>query len=920
VFFVYCYNGRDLVHYKTMFMKRNILGEETHRNVDMVFKSGLCTGCSTCAAICPQDCIEMSINRAKGLIEPVVDLERCTQCGLCVQVCPGWQLDIASLSPTYESAEIVPVLGKVSAAFIGCSCDDGVRVPAASGGMVSEVLIYLLEQGLIDGAIVTRMNSQHPLEAETFIAKSQEEILSARKSKYCPVPACSILKEVLASEERYAFVGLPCHVAAVRKAQLQNRDLVARLPYILGLFCSRTPNAHATRHLLYNLGIDPQDVQSIDYRGEGHPGKLRIRTKNGSETVVDHLDYKYWGYTFFKFFKPMRCWLCPDHSAELADISFADNWTNLEPFKGDIKGSSTIVARTPHSVELLQSMVGEGRVVLYPIPVHSVVESQHLVNKSNVPPRLWIWRKTGHVVPDLGEYCKFKPFLKDVFAILPEFGRVLMSRHYHYPVVMNALIRSSWVLERVVIRLRRAVGRVRRIPRSAISGLKAVSFLKGHEVQRSSKYKVVMIGGFGGHDIGDEAMPHADIFNLRTNISDLEIVMCSHNSEYTCEFHGERSIHDVTRLSCPHNSRFGVKFRVAVHTLLFLLGSLAERFGLHMRLWPEARSVLDEIASADLLFNVGGGNLNSVIPTELYKKGTTYLATRILKKPIILSGQTIGPFTKRLDALYARFCLNRVKMITFRDKDTSHQRLQTIGVSRPLMLDAADDAMTIPSISRAEAKNLLRSQASDLWWNLQAPLIVAMNLKASLMVYKGEGRNPGLKREVDLMAKIADALVREYRAKIFFLPTAYNPVVNDLGPHREIISRMRFTQNAICVEAEYDDATLKGIIGLADVAIGARYHFAVFAASNLVPFLGIASGVYQQTKLKGLADLCKLPQCFIPDDMEFATFDQVWPKVRSFINERDLIVNQLSREVPILKQRSLIAVEAAIEIMRSRSC
>jgi len=264
------------------------------KSISFVPRSNLCTGCGTCAAICPQDCIEIGINRAKGLIEPVVDLQRCTQCGLCVQVCPGWQLDIDSLRPAHEFAEMVPLLGKVSAAFIGCSCSDNVRVPAASGGMVSEVLIYLLEQGLIDGAIVTRMNSQRPLEAEAFIARNREEILSAQKSKYCPVAVCSILGEVLASEGKYAFVGLPCQVAGVRKAQLHNKKLAARLPYILGLFCSRTPNAHATRHLLYNLGIDPHDVQSLDYRGEGHPGKMRIRLKNGSDELVEHLDYRYW--------------------------------------------------------------------------------------------------------------------------------------------------------------------------------------------------------------------------------------------------------------------------------------------------------------------------------------------------------------------------------------------------------------------------------------------------------------------------------------------------------------------------------------------------------------------------------------------------------------------------------------------------
>ena len=888
------------------------------KTISFVPKGNLCTGCGTCAGICPQGCIEMAINSSRGLIEPVVDLQRCVQCGLCVQVCPGWQLDIDSLRLKYEFTEMIPVLGRVSASFIGCSLNDRVRLSAASGGMVSEVLIYLLEQGLIDGAIVTRMNSQHPLEAETFIARSREEILSAQKSKYCPVAVCSILKEVLASQERYAFVGLPCHVAGVRKAALSKQELTERLPYIFGLFCSRTPNAHATRHLLYNLSIDPHDVQSVDYRGDGHPGKLCIRKKNGTETVIDHLDYKYWGYTFFKFFKPMRCWLCPDHSADLADMSFADNWTGLAPFKGDNKGSSTIVARTPDSIDLMLRMADEGRVSLHPIPAHIVVTSQDLINKSCISPRLWIWRKLGKVSPDYSQHYKDQSKVKDILSAIPEFLRTIVSIRYHNRLLMNSAIRVSWISERMLTHLWRIAKRIWKIPRLVLSVLKAVSVSKGHGVQRLSKHKVVMIGGFGGHDIGDEAMPHADSLNLRANISDLDIVMCSPDPEYTSEFHGERSIYDLTGLSCSRTAHLGIKFQVAVSTLLFLLGAFAERAGLHMRLWPTARLFLDEIACADLLFNVGGGNLTSVIPTELYKKCTTYLAARILKKPIILSGQTIGPFTKRQDARYARFCMNHANMITVRDKGTSLRRLRAIGVTKPVMLDAADDAMTIPSIPREESENLLRSNASSSWWDLQSHLTVVMNLKASLRIFKGEGRKSGLEREINLMAMIADKLVDVCGAKIFFLPTDYCPGVDDREVHRDILSRMKFASQAICIENKYDDINLKGIIALADAAIGVRYHFAVFAASVLVPFLGMASGVYQQTKLKGLADLCELPQCFVSDDMEFAIFDQVWPKIQRFISERNLIIDQLSRQVPILKQHSLIAVEEVVKIISSK--
>lgn len=889
----------------------------TSKPITFVPRNNLCAGCGTCAGICPQGCIEMKINFSNGLNEPVVDQQSCLHCNLCIQVCPGWQLDIDTLRLADQAAELIPGLGKVSASYIGCSTDYDVRFAAASGGMVTEVLIYLLEQGLVDRVIVTRMRYDNPLEAEAFIARNPEEILSAQKSKYCPVAVCSLLRDVLQSDEKYAFVGLPCHVAGVRKAQLKNENLVQRLPYLLGLFCSRTPNANATKHLLYNLGIQHQDVRSIDYRGEGHPGKLRLGLNGGPEKYVEHSDYRYWGYTFLRFFKPVRCWLCPDHSSELADISFADNWTNKEPFKGDVKGSSTIVVRSSHALNLLVQMVRKGRVELHEIPPHIVVSSQELAAKSNVSPRLWIWKRTGRMIPDLGEYGKRQFSAKDIAAALPEFARVMATVRYHHPMVVNALIRSCWLFEKGATLCLRAGRALARIPALIGAGLKALWLTREKRSEATHKYKIIMIGGFGARDIGDEAMPHADILNLRYNISDLEIVMCSPNPEYTMEFHGECAVADVTGLACDRSASAAAKFQVVIGTLLFLLGALAERFGLHLKLWPSARSVLDELASADLLFNVGGGNLNSLIPQELYKKCTTYLAARILKKPIIVSGQTIGPFTRRVDALYARFCLNRIHMITFRDKDTSLKRLRAIGVTRPIMADAADDAMTLPSISQKEALDLLRSLTSPSWWTLKASLIVAMNLKGSLKRYKGEGRSSGLIREIDLMAKLADGLVQVYGAKIFFLPTDYCQGVDDREGHRDIVSCMKFASNATCVEKECDDTTLKGIIALADIAIGARYHFAVFAASSFVPFLGIASGVYQQTKLKGLADLCGLPQCFAPDDMEFATFEQVWPKVEKVVNDRELVMQRLLKRVPLLKQRSLMAVRAATELVCS---
>jgi coenzyme F420 hydrogenase subunit beta len=63
--------------------------------------------------------------------------------------------------------------------------DLDLRYNSASGGLAPDP-IYALEKGLIDGALVTRMNSANPLESEAFIARLPKDVIAASKSKYCP--------------------------------------------------------------------------------------------------------------------------------------------------------------------------------------------------------------------------------------------------------------------------------------------------------------------------------------------------------------------------------------------------------------------------------------------------------------------------------------------------------------------------------------------------------------------------------------------------------------------------------------------------------------------------------------------------------------------------------------------------------------
>ena len=123
------------------------------------------------------------------------------------------------------------------------------------------------------------MSEVNPLEPCPFIATTKEQILAASKSKYCPVPANLALRKILESKnnDRFAVVGLPCHIHGIRKAEIVNKALREKVVLHIGIVCEGgTFNFLGTEYRLKTMGITKRDVRKIDYRGKGWPGDVPI--------------------------------------------------------------------------------------------------------------------------------------------------------------------------------------------------------------------------------------------------------------------------------------------------------------------------------------------------------------------------------------------------------------------------------------------------------------------------------------------------------------------------------------------------------------------------------------------------------------------------------------------------------------------
>jgi len=409
-----------------------------NNTIKEIVKDDLCTGCGTCVALCPEEAIKLTINEKKGIYVPEIDEEKCNDCGVCYEVCPGHEVDFRHLNLEIFGKEPEDILiGNYLNCYIGHATDYDIRYNSASGGLVTQLLIFALEEGIIDGALVTGMKKDNPLEPEPFIARTREEIIEASKSKYCPVPANIALKKILDSEEgeKFAVVGLPCHIHGIRKAEQTNKKLKEKIVLHFGIVCNHTPTFLATEFLFKKVKIKKDDVKKLDYRGEGWPGGMLITTKNGNKIFIPYFSSNYWSIVFNSFFFPMRCTLCNDKICELADVSFADAWLS-ELMKDNNAGISLIISRNKISEEILNKATLKEKIELKKVDKNVPLQSQGLYSvKKRLKAHIRILRIFGKKNPIYHQDLLNSSFSDCLHALSFYFKNCLLSKRYFWSFI-----------------------------------------------------------------------------------------------------------------------------------------------------------------------------------------------------------------------------------------------------------------------------------------------------------------------------------------------------------------------------------------------------------------------------------------------------------------------------------------------------
>ncbi len=329
-----------------------------------------CHGCGLCAGICPTDALSMKIENERYI--PSFSIDKCTDCNICEKICNN-HLNNSVVNENNEN-NFNPYIGHFSRCYIGYSTNLDIRKKSASGGLISTLLIYLLNSGKIDGAVITKLryNGQR-IETYPFIARTEKDILDASGSYYLPVNFSNIIKEIKkGNSETYAIVALPCAVSNLKDA-IENFPFLTKIKYIFGLFCSHNFNYSILDYIKNKTKLNDHNIEYFNFRSGWPESVISIRTSERQYKLYA----KYWNFLFNLKIFPMsdKCYVCNDCCAEFADISFGDAWLPSIK-KADKIGTSVCISRTNQGEELLKSAINHEIISIYPTGSMDIIYSQ----------------------------------------------------------------------------------------------------------------------------------------------------------------------------------------------------------------------------------------------------------------------------------------------------------------------------------------------------------------------------------------------------------------------------------------------------------------------------------------------------------------------------------------------------------------
>lgn len=319
------------------------------KSVLAVTQRALCCACGGCVSLCPVKAISIKSTPA-GFLQAQVDANKCIGCGRCLKGCPSVQSNAEELLQSWQGNWHE---GKSLIGYVGHATDEAQRLKGQSGGVVTGLLSWLMERGMIECAAVANFSTveQRP---QAVLAYTPEEIRKSAGSYYVHVPMLNAASKVK-NRGKMAVVCTGCQSQAVH---LSEEKLGSKRPYlIVGLVCEGV----YSMGMLDELAEDKSKIREFRYRDKrngGWPGGVYVSYDNNKTCLLPiqrRIKLK-------PYYASYRCLQCTDMNNIYADIVCGDPWFLVDDLSKEsrYRGETVVVARSERGRAVLQAAVQAG--------------------------------------------------------------------------------------------------------------------------------------------------------------------------------------------------------------------------------------------------------------------------------------------------------------------------------------------------------------------------------------------------------------------------------------------------------------------------------------------------------------------------------------------------------------------------------
>lgn len=301
-------------------------------------------------------------------------------------------------------------------------------------------------------------------------------------------------------------------------------------------------------------------------------------------------------------------------------------------------------------------------------------------------------------------------------------------------------------------------------------------------------WDVIISGYYGFNNNGDDTVLKSIVYNLKKSKPDIKIMVLSKKPFETKKIYGVDSVYRYN----------------------FLL-------------------IKKYIKSAKLLISGGGSLIQDVTSTHSLKY-YLWIINQAVKNNIsvMLYANGIGPILRKKNMTHVKKVLNKVDVITLRDK-SSLELLKNIGVNKPVITVTADAAFALKF-------NLSKRNILDKFGIAKDFFIIAVRSWKENDEYFEKN-----------IAVLADFIFDKYDLVPIFIPM--HPK-KDVSISKKIISLMKNKNQAKFLGINYFTSDLINLIARAKFILAMRLHTIIYAIKTATPILGL---VYDP-KVKALMD------------------------------------------------------------------